>query len=534
MINRPQFSNTGRRQGSAEAPIKGARQSPAPLWVALLVTTNAFGQFGAPAGASGGAQANQVPLSGRGVEAGTVTATQAPIAGTTNSVNTINPSVQTVWPYSGSASSASKPFSGKLSLRDAIARGLEYNLGAVGLTLAMRQAHGQMVAVRSALMPNLNGSLSENVQQSDLKAAGFRFSSPFPGFAIPSIVGPFNYFDLRARLTQTVADFTAWNNYRSAKETLRADQFFAQDSKDMVVLAVGGAYLQVIAARARVASAQAQLATANALYEQTAQQRGVGLLAQIDVNKSEVQVLTEKQRLASLQNDLAKQKINLARLTGLPPNDRYELTDDVPFAEAPVVDQEQAVMQALMQRPDIKAADTQIRAAERALAAARAERLPSLAVNADYGVIGTNPAESHGTFSFAGTLSFPIWRGGRTEGDIEQANAAVAERRAEMEDLRSRAESEVRNAFLDLQAATSQVEVSRQNLDVTRQTLDLTRQRFDAGITDSVEVSQAQSSVASAELDYINSVYAHNVAKLSLARSLGGSAESYPRFLKLQ
>jgi outer membrane protein TolC len=534
MTNRLQYSKTERRQGHAEAPIKGARQSPAPLWVALLVTTNAFGQFGAPGGASGGAQANQVPLSGRTAVAGSVTATQAPIAGTTDSVNTINPSVQTVWPYSGSASSLSKPFSGKLSLRDAVARGLEYNLGSVGLTLAMRQAHGQLVAVRSALMPNLNGSLSENVQQTDLKAAGFRFTSPFPGFAIPSIVGPFNYFDLRARLTQTVADLTAWNNYRSAKETLRADELFAQDSKDMVVLAVGGAYLQVIAARARVASAQAQLDTANALYQQTAQQRGVGLLAQIDVNKSEVQMLTQKQRLASLQNDLAKQKINLARLTGLPPNDRYELTDDVPYADAPVVDQEQAVMQALMQRPDIKAADAQIRAAERALTAARAERLPSLAVNADYGVIGTNPAESHGTFSVAGTLSFPIWRGGHTEGDIEQANAALGQRRAEMEDLRSRAESEVRNAFLDLQAATSQVQVSRQNLDVTRQTLDLTHQRFDAGIADSVEVSQAQSSVASAELDYINSVYAHNVAKLSLARSVGGSAESFPRFLKLQ
>jgi outer membrane protein TolC len=110
----------------------------------------------------------------------------------------------------------------------------------------------------------------------------------------------------------------------------------------------------------------------------------------------------------------------------------------------------------------------------------------------------------------------------------------VAQRRAEIEDLRSLVESQVRNAFLDLQTATSQVEVARQNLDVTRETLALTRQRFEAGITDSVEVSQAQASVASAELDYINSVFAHNVSKLSLARAVGGSAESLPRFLKLQ
>jgi outer membrane protein TolC len=505
------------------------------LLLAALLQTAAFGQFGPTGAQSAGTQANQVPLSGRTGQAGSVTAAQSPVAGTTNSVNTINPSIQTAGPYTGSELSTAKmPFSGKLSLREAVARGLEYNLGAVGLTIAMRQAHGQAQVVRSALLPNVNGSLSETVQQTDLKAAGLRISSPFPGFGIPSVVGPFNYFDLRARLTQTVGDLTALNNYRSARETLRANEFFAQDSKDLVVLAVGGAYLQVIAAGARVNSAKAQLETADTLYQQTAQQRSVGLLAQIDVNKSQVQMLTEKQRLSSLQNDLSKQKINLARLTGLPPNDRYELSDDVPFAEAPVAGEEDAVTQALMQRPDIKAAEAQIRAAERALAAARAERLPSLSVSADYGVIGLNPAQSHGTFSAAGTLHIPIWQGGRTEGDIEQANAAVAQRRAELEDLRSRVESEVRNAFLDLQTATSQVEVSRQNLDVTRETLTLTRQRFDAGITDSVEVSQAQSSVASAELDYINSVFAHNVAKLSLARAAGGSAESLARFLKLQ
>ena len=495
----------------------------------------AFAQFSAPAGSSGGAVATQVPLSGRTAETGSVTAAQSPIAGTTNSVNTINPSIQASGPYTGSANSVLKaPFSGKLSLKEAIARGLEYNLGVIGLSVAMRQAHGQEVVARGALLPNLNGTLSETAEQINLRASGFRFSSPFPGFGVPSIVGPFNYFDLRARLTQTIADFTALNNYRSAKETLRADGFYAQDSKDLVVLAVGGAYLQVNAAKARVESAKAQLATADALYQQTLQQHSVGLVAQIDVNKAEVQVLTEKQRLSSLENDLAKQKINLARLTGLPPNDRYDLTDDIPFAAAPVLAEEDAVQQALKQRPDIKAADAQIRATERVLAAARAERLPSLSLSADYGTIGLNPSQSHGTFTTSGTLTIPIFHGGRTEGDIEQANAALTQRRAEMEDLRSRVESEVRNAFLDLEAATSQVAVAQQNLDVTRQTLDLTRQRFDAGVADSVDVSQAQSSVASAELDYINAVFAHNVAKLSLARAVGDSAGSLPRFLKMQ
>src|ERR1022692_3672224 len=186
-----------------------------------------------PPGQSQGAQATQLPLSGRTTQSGSVTATQSSAPGVASTVNTLNPAVQVQGAYSGSASGVSNtPFSGKLSLRDAIRRGLEYNLGAVGLAQAVRQAHGQTQVARSALLPNLTGDLAETVQQTDLAAEGFRFK--FPGFAIPSIVGPFNYFDLRARLSQTVVDLTAWKNYKSANETLRADQLSAQDSRDLV------------------------------------------------------------------------------------------------------------------------------------------------------------------------------------------------------------------------------------------------------------------------------------------------------------
>ncbi len=234
-----------------------------------------------------------------------------------------------------------------------------------------------------------------------------------------------------------------------------------------------------------------------------------------------------------MQNDLAKLKINLARLTGLPPSDAFELTDSIPFAPAPAVSFEDVLKQALDQRPDLKAAQAQVRAAERSRAAARAERLPSITFGADYGVIGTNPAQSHGTFSVAGTLHIPIWQGGRTEGEIEQADAALVQRQAEVEDTISRIESEVRNACLDLQAASTQVEVAQKNREVTEENLRLTRQRYEAGITDNVEVVRSQDAVAAAELDYISSVFAHNVAKLSLARAIGSTAEKVDQFLKL-
>ena len=161
-------------------------------------------------------------------------------------------------------------------------------------------------------------------------------------------MGPFDYMDIRATLSQTILDLTALNNYRSANAISRADQLSALDARDLVVLAVSGTYLQVLAAKARVDAAQAQLQTANAVYQQTLQQRNVGLVAQIDANRSQVEALTEQQRLLSLENDLAKQKINLARLTGLPPSDQYELTDDVPFEAAPpYIAVQEALQQAL-------------------------------------------------------------------------------------------------------------------------------------------------------------------------------------------
>ena len=498
--------------------------------ILLAVSMPALAQLGPPGTSSAGTSAVQLPLSGRGAQSGSVNASQTPLPGITSSVNTLNSTIQVQGPYAGSV--AQGQLAGKLSLKEAIARGLQYNLGATGLNLALRQARGQTRTARSALMPNLNGNLRESVLQNDLAVAGIR-SPKIPGLGqlIPTVTPPFNYFDLRATLTQSIADLTALNNYRSATEIMKADEQYAQDARDLVVLAVGGAYLQVLAAQARVDSARAQLETAQALFKQTDERRQAGLNAQIDANRSRVQMQTQQQRLTTIQNDLAKQKINLARLTGLPPNQHFELSDSVGFAPAPPLTAEEALKQAMDQRADLKAAEAQVRAAERSLAAARAERYPSLAVSADYGAIGMNPSNSHGTFTVTGSLKVPIWQGGRAEGDIAQAQATLDQRRAELADLKGRIESDIRTAMLDVETAAGQIDVAKNNQEVSRQTLELTRQRLEAGITDPVEVVQAQESVATSDLDYISSIFAHNLAKLTLARAIGHAEENLQQFL---
>jgi outer membrane protein TolC len=486
---------------------------------AALTGAGAFAQQQS-GGAGAGPAAAPLPNSGRSNQGGSVGAVEQPVAGTTASVNTLNPSVQVSGPYGGSArSDRAKPFSGKLSLQEALERGLAYNLGAVGMAQAVRQTGAQAVVARSALLPNVNAGLTETVEQNDLAALGLRISGP--GFRIPAIVGPFNYFALQASLSQTIANFTTLNNYRAAKATARASQYSAQDARDLIALAVGGAYLQTLAAQARVDAAEAQLATANAVFHQSSEQHGEGVLGRLSVDQSQLRTLSEQQRIITLRNDLSKQKINLARLTGLPPTDDYQLTDRFAFSPAPVESADQAVALAENQRADVKAAESQVEAAQKALAAARAERLPSLSVSGYYEAIGVNPSQSHGAFAVTGTLSVPVWQGGKAAGDIAQAEAALAQRQAELEDARGQVEAEVRQAFLDLQAASGQVEVSRKNVDVANETLEMARERMQAGVINTVEVVQAQETVASAQLDLIDSIFAHNLAKLSLARARG-------------
>jgi outer membrane protein TolC len=503
------------------------------LLTVLAGAGSALAQSSSGGGSSAGSSALVLPASGRNNQGGSVGAAEQPVPGTTTSVNTLNPSVQISGPYGGSArSTTAMPFSGKLSLQEALERGLAFNLGAVGMAQAVRQTGAQVTVARSALLPNINGNLSETVEQNDLAAMGLRIS--VPGFHIPNIVGPFNYFALQASLSQTVANLTALDNYRSARATARASQYSLQDARDLITLAVGGAYLQVLAAQARVDAAESQLDTANAVFHQSTEQHTEGVLGRLNVDQSQVRTLTQQQQLITLRNDLAKQKINLARLTGLAPNAGYQLTDSFPFSPAPVQSADAAVAQAEQQRADLKAAQSQVEAAARALSAARAERLPSVAVSGDYEVIGTNPAQSHGAFAVVGTLSIPLWQGGRTAGDIAQAEAVLAQRQAELEDTRGQIEAQVREAYLDLEAAAGQVEVARKNVQVAQETLEMTRARMEAGVINTVEVVEAQQTVASAQLDLIDSVFAHNLAKLSLARALGHATDQLPSLLKPQ
>ena len=413
-----------------------------------------------------------------------------------------------------------------LSLTDAIDRGLRYNLGSILGGAAVAAAEGARKEALADLLPQLRAGVLGSRQKINLAAYGFSM----PG--MPAVVGPFNVFDARAYVEQTVLDFKALNRSRAASDSLEAARQDEHSVRDLVVLVCGQLYLQAVSGEGRIAAVQAELATAEALLDLARDRKTSGLGAGIDVLRAQVQVQAQQQRLIVAEQEAAEGKLALARAIGLPLGQAFRLSDAMPFAPVVSMSVEEATRLAVEGRPDLKAARARVEAAEALRKAARGEGLPSLAVNADFGAIGNDVPGSRATFTVAAALKVPVFEGGRVSARVHEAEAHLAQQRARLEDLKARIYYEVQNVFLDLKAASDRVQVAESTLSLAREQLRQARDRFEAGVADNLEVVQAQGTLADAEENRIASLYSFNAAKFSLAHALGGAEAGYAEILK--
>jgi outer membrane protein TolC len=378
------------------------------------------------------------------------------------------------------------------------------------------------------MLPHIAGSLTEEVEKVNLKALGFT-GALIPG--IPGSIGPFSVFDLRATGSWTVVDFHNIDNLRSADQNVKAAQFSYKDARDTVVLAVGANYLLTVANESRVEAAQAELATAQALFQLASDQEAAGLAPNIDTLRARVQLQTQQSTLIQAQNALEKQRIALARVIGLPVTQKFRLVNRVPYHQLPETALENAYSLALQTRPDYQAALALVRAAQLSREASWKERLPSIDFSGEYGVLGNQPSKISPNWTAAASLNIPIFQGGRIRSDEQQAEALLKQRQAQAESLKAGIEQEIEDAILDLKAAAQVVEVARTGLDFAQQTVTQSQDRFSAGVTNNVEVIQAQQQLASANDQYITSLYAHNIAKVLLARAVGNAEQVVKQYL---
>ena len=412
-----------------------------------------------------------------------------------------------------------------LTVQDALDRGLKYNLGLYLSDRVTDQTRAARLRALSELLPVANGGFTEQAEKLNLKAFGF----DFPGF--PSSVGPFGLSELQATGSWNPLDLHFITNVHAASQNVKAAQFSYRDARDTVVLAVGANYLLTIANESRVTAAEAELKAAQALYQLAVDQENAGISPQIDTLRARVQLQTQQSLLIQAQNDLEKQRISLARVIGLPVLQKFRLVNRVPYRPLPEAEVANAYERALQTRPDYQAALASLRAAQYSRESAWQQRLPSIGFMANYGVLGFTPDAMAPNWTAAATLAIPIFQGGRVEADVRQAEAVLKQRQAQVDNLRGSIEQDIQNALLDLKAAAEQVEVAKIGLDFAQQTLEQSQDRFGAGVTNNVEVIQAQQQLASANEQYIASLYAHNIAKVLLARAIGNAEQAVEQYL---
>ena len=455
------------------------------------------------------------------------TQTQMPIS--QPAISQVQTSLQN--PVFGSVPEA-KPTPGVLALTfiDAIDRALRQNLAGLLSQYNTIEARGEKWQQLSDLLPNINADVQEVTQKESLEALGLRSGGPFG--KVPAVIGPFSYFDVRASATQRVFDWKAIQKYRSSVIGENVAKFNLKDARDLVVLATGNAYLQAIAGAARVETAQAQVETAKALYDKAVAQQQAGVAPAIDTLRAQVEYQTRRQQLIAAANDFAKQKISLARIIGLAFRQEFELVDKTPYRPFAIPDLETSVQRAYAMRSDYKAAHERLVAAQ--LERKRGDRriFPHRRSRSQLRRNRQDARRCAAYIPFVRHIKHSHFQGGKVHGDVLKAEASLRQAQAQMADIRALIDQDIRNALLDLKSSNDQVEVAQSSVNLAEQALAQSQDRFSAGVTDNLEVVQAQEALASAHESLISSMYFNNLAKVSFARALGRAEDGVREYLK--
>lgn len=422
----------------------------------------------------------------------------------------------------------------KLSLDDAIRLGLENNLA---LTLArddQKISAAQRLEALNHLLPNISLKGQTGVHQYNLAAQGFtpaiasKFHAPGGAFS------PITRADVttgQVNFSETLFSWALLDRYREAKVNETVAFYNTQSSRGLVVLNVGNAYLEALAAGAQVDYAEALLKTDQTLLDQAVAEHQAGTVANLEELRARVQFQSQQQSLIATQVNFEKAKIRLEREIGIPAGQKIQLTDTAPYAELETMSIADAREKAYASRQDYQSMQAQIRSAQLERSAARHERVPTLTFGGNYGVTGVSGQVFHGTFALQGQLQVPLFREAAFRGDREVAEAQLSGDLSQFADLRNKIDAQLRDSLLDVQTDSQLVQVARSNVDLATTELSQTTDRFRAGIDDNLPVVEAQATLASAQTNYVRSVYRFNEAKLGLARNLGIIDTQYKAYL---
>ena len=406
-----------------------------------------------------------------------------------------------------------------LTLQQAMELALENNIQTQLAREGILQAEGEKGLGLSALLPNLSGSAYQSNLTSNLAAMGLTQSS-FPG--LHPFIGPFNRFDARIQLVQSVFNLASIRRYQASVHGLALARVEERSAEQQVMIAAVLSYLAVIEARQSVEAAEADVHLAERLLELAASQHNAGVATGIDVVRAETRLAGQEVRLAQARTEMDTARLNLLRVVGAPLASELTLTENMQFTPEAIPNREEAVFNALADRVEIQMAQEQLQIAEAQKRAATSEWIPSVSFIADYGSSGVTLTETNlPTRSYGIHLNVPIFDGGRIHSENKIAASRLRQAELRLKDLREVVEKEVRQAIDSLSTRREQVEAAQKTLALAERELELTRDLFRNGIGDNIKVVSAQTAVENARRDAVASLALFNVARLNLVAALG-------------
>jgi outer membrane protein TolC len=386
---------------------------------------------------------------------------------------------------------------------------------------SIQQAQDRVAQAKAAFLPNVNASIEDRRQTTNLQAFGFRFNIPIPGFSIPSVVGPFSVLDARASAEQSVLNLSDVRKYQASKATLAAVKFDNDAARSQVSDEVARGYLACLRTDADRDTARANVELSEALLALARRQLTAGTGTGIEVTRAEVQLANDRQRLIRADNDRARAILQLLKSMGLRMDSSIEFTDKLVFKPVDPASSEALLETARKARPELKTQQQREESARLSHSAVKSERLPSIGAFGDYGAIGSDVVSSRATYTLGVSLRVPVFDGFRREGRREESFSQYKQEQIRTRDVGQQIELQVRVALESLRSAFAEVDASREGLSLAENELAQARRRYEAGVGTSVEVTEAQTRLQRARDNQVIALYDYNVARLDLATATG-------------